>query len=116
MRVKYNSLIDMITLMDRYAVPNYLLHLHEYIHSEKTSELFDRLTDNIPLIYYNRMDNWGELYKSLLDYSNNQLLKQKWRFEITPDGGIIDYDPNGELMQCENCNRVWDGYAQCTCQ
>jgi len=119
------SLFNQFLNIDKtYHLYNWNLYI-ELIETKETHESFDfyewsTIQDNIKyneilmlskLDFSSNFDNIIEIVKSIIieiiqdtpgyHYENNKIKLDWWVYE--------------NLVKCNNCSNIWDGYAQCNC-
>jgi hypothetical protein len=71
--------------------------------------------DNIPLKY--NVKNINDLQSKLRQYTLNRISESD-RFLMSNTGFHDKHTLNDipdDLIQCDDCGNIWDGFAQCQC-
>ena len=114
----YNNIDDYISTVPKYMQPKYMKLFRLFVNDDHDEYLWNIIENDIPIIELINLEhlNWDKLRDILLCKLYNNMSNDK-RFIVTDkiyDLMIINLPPD-ELICCDNCGNVWDGFAQCLC-
>jgi hypothetical protein len=120
--VKYEHVLDLMRNVPKFRQPIYMKTLRLYLHIEdgffeKNEQMWGKVTDDLPLSYKVIYLDWIDLKNNIIRYTYKELSNDD-KFRVV-NKVIYDnnehYDVPDDLIQCNNCGNVWDGFAQCLC-
>jgi hypothetical protein len=117
----YSNIKEFINQVPKFMHPEYLKSLrllYSHLPEYRNQELWTKIVDDIPLNIFIKLRNndWNQLENYLIvDCYNKMASDNRFVMSLT----IYDKEEVPEipedLIMCDNCGNVWDGYAQCMC-
>ena len=114
----YNNTLELINELPRFMVPNECYDLYWYVKLKNNSEykvIIPKEVINKLNSKYKNDDNDIKFNKDLKIFKKELMSSQKLKFFRS--GKVIYYNdeiPNN-MIQCNECGNIWDGFAQCNC-
>ena len=117
--ITYDNIYELITNMPKFMIPYKYFDICWYI-KLKNNKSYENITPKIVTknlkLQFGNFNNSN--YKYYLKFNEfEKFIKNYENYKCLRNGKVIYnnvYIPNN-MIQCDNCGRIWDGNAQCNC-
>jgi hypothetical protein len=113
----YSNISSLINDLPKYMIPYDHYDLYWYIKIKNNSKYNIIIPKNVIHNLQDRFGNTNDNYlnKRLKQFSSD--LKKNVQFRFFRSGKILYYDDDipEDMIQCDNCGKIWNGNAQCNC-